>query len=61
MSDEAALKRLHAAVDSGEFDDVPNGSHVHIVDDPQPETPFLIVEDLHGHRGCMGRGEIPDY
>jgi hypothetical protein len=49
-----------AAAAAGDYDDVSVGAHVRIVDDPKPDSPFLIVEDMHGHRGCMGRSELPD-
>jgi hypothetical protein len=61
MSDDGAYERLKDAVAAGDYVDFPTGTRLHVVDDPQPGSVFLIATDDAGNQGCVGRYELPGY
>jgi hypothetical protein len=61
MSDDDARARLKDAVAAGDYVDFPAGTRLHVVDDPQPDSLFLIAADDAGNQGCVGRYELPGY
>jgi hypothetical protein len=61
MSSDDAYQGLQDAVASGNYVDFPKGTRLHVVSDPQPDSPFLIASDDQGNQGCVGRYELPGY
>jgi hypothetical protein len=61
MENADSYKRLKVAVAAGDYHDFPKGSQLHIVADPHPDSPFLIVADDSGNQGCVGRFDLQGY
>jgi hypothetical protein len=61
MSNDDAYQRLKDAVAAGDYYDFPEGTRLHVADDPQPDSLFLIAADDQGNQGCVGRYELPGY
>jgi len=61
MSNDDAYQRLKDAVAAGDYVDFPKGTRLHVVDDPEPDSVFLIAGDDSGNQGCVGRYELPGY
>ncbi len=46
---------LREEVAKGAYYDFKRGALVHVVSDPQPESPWVVVGDDYGHEGCIAR------
>jgi hypothetical protein len=61
MESDAAYKNLKDAVNSGAYHDFKAGDQLHIVSDPDPNDPWVIVRDDSDNQGCVSRYNLPGY
>jgi hypothetical protein len=61
MHDDAAKRVLRLAFENKEFYDFPPQEKLHVIEDNDPNSLFIIVGDSNGHQGCASRYMLPGY
>ena len=61
VSNDRAFKELDDAYASHRYYDFRPGTHLHVVADSGPGSPYIMVADDHGHEGCVSRFALPGY